>query len=91
MKNIYLVSLVIIALAVFILGMAIFIAQKRNPQTANPQTEITQPQTEGIGGGALAARELSPEELRQLEQEATGTPENPPDLRDLGSTPETLP
>ena len=71
MKNIYLVLLVVIALAVFILGMAIFIGQKRNPQTANPQTEITQPQTEGIEGGTLDARELSPAEVRQLEQEST--------------------
>ena len=69
MKNIYLVILVIIALAVFILGMAIFIAQMRNPQTANPQTQTIQPQTEGIEGGTLDARELSPEEVRQLEQE----------------------
>jgi len=55
MKNIYLVILIIIALAVFLLGMAIFISQKRSPQTANPQTEITQPQTEGSAGGAAGS------------------------------------
>ena len=52
MKNIYLVLLVIIAIAVFILGMAIFIAQIRNPQTSQSQVEINQPQTEGSAGGA---------------------------------------
>ena len=71
MKNIYLVILIIIALAIFVLGMALFIVQKRNPQTANPQTETTQQQNEGTESGELKARPLSPEELRQLEEEST--------------------
>ena len=71
MKNIYLVFLIVFALAVFILGMAIFIAQKRNSQTSQPQVQTTQPQNEGTESGALPARELSPEELRQMEQEST--------------------
>ena len=56
MKNIYLVILVIIALAVFILGMAIFIAQKRDSQTSQPQTEITQPVQEGSEGATSGAQ-----------------------------------
>ena len=71
MKNAYLLVLVIISIAVFILGMALFIVQKQNPQTANPQTEITKPQNEGTESGALPSRELSQEEIRQLEQEGT--------------------
>lgn len=71
MKNIYLVILIIIALAIFILGMALFVTQKMNPQTDKPQIESTQPQNEGTQGGALPARELTPEELRQLEEEST--------------------
>jgi len=50
MKNIYLVLLIIIALAVFILGMAIFINQKMNPQPSQPQAETPQLQTEGTEG-----------------------------------------
>jgi len=55
MKNIYLVLLVIIALAVFILGLAIFINEMRNPQTSQSQVEINQPQTEGSAGGAAGS------------------------------------
>ena len=71
MKNIYLVTLIIIALAIFVLGMMLFIVQKRNPQTANPQVETIQQQNEGTESGELKARPLSPEELRQLEEEST--------------------
>ena len=59
MKNIYLVILVIIALAVFILGMAIFINEKGNPQTANPQVETTRLQNEGSPGETVVIPKVS--------------------------------
>jgi len=44
--------LVVIAIAVFILGMAIFIAQKGFLQTGQPEADITR-QNEGTESGTL--------------------------------------
>lgn len=70
MKNIYLSIVIVIAIAVVVGGLAIFLmnrsskADKINPPPA--------------------------EESTQMQEEATGTPDTPPVLRDLGSTPEAL-
>lgn len=52
MKNIYLAVVIVIALAVFVLGFAIFIAEVRSPEIAKPQVETPQLQTEGAEGSA---------------------------------------
>jgi len=57
MKNTYLVLSVVIALAVFILGMAIFIAQKRSDEVSQPAVETIQTQTEGTEGSAVGSEE----------------------------------
>ena len=71
MKNIYLVLLVVIALAVFILGMALFIDQKRSSEVTQPQAETIQPQTEGSAGGAAGPPAAAPAVLSPATESAT--------------------
>lgn len=52
MKNIYLVLLIVIAIAVFVLGMALFVTQRRNPQATQTETGTTQQSGNEVGGAA---------------------------------------
>ena len=70
MKNIYLVVVIVIAIAVVAGGAVIFLMNRSL-------------KTDKVN--------LPPfEESTQIQEEATGTPDTPGVLRDLGSTPEAL-